>query len=49
MRSQFAWLAPPMLIQPSLASNAWYGAVSRCAEPSGPGDSPVANEIAACQ
>ena len=49
MRSQFAWFAPPMLIQPSAVRNAWYGAVSRCAEPVGPGDSPVANQIAACQ
>ena len=23
IRSQFAWFAPPMLIQPSLARNAW--------------------------
>ncbi len=37
MRSQFAWLAPPMLIQPSLARNAWYGAVRICAEPVAPG------------
>ena len=42
MRSQFAWFAPPMLIQPSLAWNAWYGAVRTCADPIGPGDSPVA-------
>ena len=49
MRSQFAWFAPPMLIQPSLARNAWYGAVSRCADPLGPGDAPVAKWIAACQ
>ena len=33
MRSQFAWFAPPMLIQPSLAWNAWYGAVRMCADP----------------
>ncbi len=42
MRSQFAWLAPPRLIQPSRAWKAWYGALSTCAEPVGPGDTPVA-------
>ncbi len=49
MRSQLAWLAPPMLIQPSLAWNAWYGAVSTWAEPVGSLDLPVAKKMAACQ
>ena len=49
IRSQLAWFAPPMLIQPSAVRNAWYGAVSRCAEPVGPGDTPVAKKLAACQ
>ena len=42
MRSQLAWFAPPTLIQPSLVRNAWYGAVSTCADPVGPGETPVA-------
>ena len=42
MRSQFDWFAPPRLIHPSAVGNAWYGAVRMCAEPEGPGSTPVA-------
>ena len=47
-RSQFAWLAPPIVSQPSAAAERLVGRRRWCAEPPGPGASPVA-KMADCQ
>ena len=48
-RIQLIWFQPPTVIQPSDVGRASYGAASGCAEPRGPGDSPVASATADCQ
>ena len=45
-RSNSGCVLPPTVMYPSAVRSAWYGAVSRCAEPSLPGTRPVAHSSA---